>query len=99
MYCVFDLLVKAGRDIRSQSYERRKSALAALLANKPDSILYVDYELDGHWLFEQALALRLEGIVGKRADSTYQPGVRSPDWVKIKRPGAVAPGRFQRAMG
>jgi len=42
----------------------------------------------------QMLALKLEGIVGKRAGSTYQAGVRSPDWEKIKRPGAVPAQRF-----
>jgi hypothetical protein len=31
------------------------------------------------------LALKLEGMVGKRANSTYQAGTRSPDWVKLKR--------------
>jgi len=27
---------------------------------------------------------RLEGVVAKRIDSTYQPGRRSRDWVKVK---------------
>jgi hypothetical protein len=31
--------------------------------------------------------LKIEGVMAKRRASTYQPGVRSPDWVKIKRPG------------
>lgn len=31
--------------------------------------------------------LQIEGVVAKRKASTYQPGVRSPDWLKIKRPG------------
>ena len=52
-------------------------------------------DTEGEWLYQQALALRLEGIVGKRLDSLYFPGVRSPDWLKIKRPGAVPPERFK----
>jgi bifunctional non-homologous end joining protein LigD len=28
--------------------------------------------------------LRLEGIVAKRADAPYRPGVRSADWLKLK---------------
>jgi len=53
-------------------------------------------EGEGKWLFEQVLALQMEGVVAKRLDSIYQPGVRSWDWLKIKRPGAVPPQRFQR---
>ena len=30
----------------------------------------------GEWLYEKALALELEGIVGKRLGSLYTPGVR-----------------------
>lgn len=48
-------------------------------------------------LFGQAVQpLLLEGFVAKRRASTYRPGVRSPDWLKIKRKGAVPPGRFKR---
>lgn len=31
--------------------------------------------------------LEIEGVMAKRRHSPYQPGVRSPDWVKIKRAG------------
>lgn len=34
-----------------------------------------------------AADLEIEGVVAKRKASTYQPGVRSPDWLKIKRAG------------
>jgi hypothetical protein len=33
------------------------------------------------------LELPIEGVMAKRRDSIYGPGVRSPDWAKIKRPG------------
>jgi len=40
-------------------------------------------------LFHEAvIPLRLEGLVAKWADSVYQPGIRSNDWVKVKRTGA-----------
>lgn len=32
------------------------------------------------------MALKLEGFVAKRKASIYRPGVRSPDWRKIKQP-------------
>jgi len=37
--------------------------------------------------------LMLEGTVAKRLDSVYRPGVRSSDWVKVKRKGAISLGR------
>src|SRR6266481_675845 len=35
-------------------------------------------------LFRLAKEKGLEGIIAKRKRSTYQPGRRSPDWLKIK---------------
>lgn len=95
-YCVFDLLVGKEKDLRAQPIERRKAALQQLLASPPPGMLYVTAVDDGAWLYGHALTLGLEGIVGKRAGSTYQDGTRSPDWVKIKHPGAVPPKRFRR---
>ena len=37
-----------------------------------------------------------EGLVAKRVNSTYRPDVRSSDWVKVKRKGAIPPERFRR---
>ncbi|MGN5479548.1 ATP-dependent DNA ligase [Cupriavidus basilensis] len=95
-YCVFDLLVLEGRDMRALPVERRKAALRKLPAEEPPGFLYVQDVADGAWLYEAALGLKLEGVVGKRIGSTYQDGIRSPDWIKVKRPGAVPAKRFRR---
>lgn len=95
-YCVFDMLAVRGQDIRAEPIERRRAALKRLLTPLPDGLLLVTSVDDGVWLYQQVLALGLEGVVCKRAGSTYQSGVRSTDWVKVKRPGAVPPGRFKR---
>ncbi|MBO4120304.1 hypothetical protein J5T34_06060 [Cupriavidus gilardii] len=97
-YCVFDLLVNGGRDIRGQPIEKRKAALRKILDCCPDTLLFVDWVEDGDWLYQQALALQLEGIVAKRAGSPYAASKRSSDWVKVKRPGAVPAERFQRPL-
>jgi bifunctional non-homologous end joining protein LigD len=71
---------------------RRFTALRELLAERRPSLLLVDeFPGQGAWLFEQECALSLEGIVSKRLDAPYESGVRSPAWVKVKRPGAVPP--------
>ncbi len=41
-------------------------------------------EKHGVELFQLAKEKGLEGIIAKRKGSTYQPGRRSPDWLKIK---------------
>jgi bifunctional non-homologous end joining protein LigD len=94
-YCVFDLLVGKGKDLRGETLERRKATLRKLLADPPPGMLYVDGVDDGAWLYGHALALGLEGVVAKRAGSLYRSGERSRDWMKLKRPGAVPPERFR----
>lgn len=49
-----------------------------------------------HPFHEAVLPSKLEGLVAKRADSIYRPGVRSAEWVKVKRKGAGPPERFKR---
>lgn len=95
-YCIFDLIVGGGRDLRAQPIEKRKAALKKLLVDPPPGLLYVQDVDDGEWPYDNALALNLEGIVGKRAGSKYAVGIRSPDWVKVKRPGAMPAQRFDR---
>lgn len=95
-FMVFDLLVRDGKDLRGKPLKVRKAALRRLLATPPANVLFVDDIDDGLWLFEQALALKFEGVVAKKETSLYHCGVRSLDWLKIPRPGAVPPQRFRR---
>lgn len=97
VFCAFDLLVQNGESVCAAPLEERKARLENLLAGKPQSTLYVSgVPVEGRWLYEQAVALKLEGVVGKRLGSPYRPGERSTDWVKVKRPGAVTAQRFKR---
>lgn len=97
-FCAFDLLAQDGKPLIAQPVEKRKAHLAALLTPAPPAVLYVGhFEGDhGRQLFEHAKDLKLEGLVAKRLGSVYQPGVRSADWQKVKRKGAVPPERFKR---
>lgn len=97
VYVVFDLLVLEGKDIRPMPLHERKSMLRQLLSPAPESVLYLsDMPGEVRWLYTQAVALDLEGIVAKRLASPYLSGSRSLDWLKIKRPGAVPRERFRR---
>ena len=79
----FDLLGFEGYDLRNLPLGERKAVLKqALPAAGP--IRFADhFEEHGERLFDQARAVGLEGIVAKRADSTYRGG-RGGQWLKIR---------------
>jgi bifunctional non-homologous end joining protein LigD len=94
---VFDALVVRGRSVMEKPLHMRRAQLAGMLADTPH-VKVVDQVIEhGQAMYRAAVELGLEGIVAKRLDSLYQPGVRSRDWLKIKRPGAVPVERFQHS--
>ena len=96
-YCVFDLLQDNGKDITQLPLVKRKARMLKRLAGVPSVLPLAHLPAEyGAELFEMARNLRLEGVVAKRADSVYRPGIRSSDGVKIKRKGSVPPERFRR---
>jgi len=84
IYYAFDLLHLDGKDLTRLPLTDRKAALAALLA-KPPTHLRLSEHLGGKGvdMLRSACRLGLEGIVSKRADSTYRSG-RGTVWVKSK---------------
>lgn len=85
--CAFDLLFENGRNIMGLPLMERKLRLQRLLAGISGVLFVSDLPAEKE-LFAQAVEpLELEGIVAKRRDSVYRAGVRSPDWLKIKRRG------------
>ncbi len=83
-FIAFDLLELEGRDLLSTELRIRKKTLRETIVDSPHILFAAHVERDGTSLFEVARGSGIEGIVGKRADSLYRPGIRSPDWVKIK---------------
>lgn len=85
VYLVFDVLQIGRRDLRSLPLSARKTLLARILRGR-GYVRALDH-LDGRGsaLFALCKSEKIEGIVGKRASSTYRPGPkRSDDWVKVK---------------
>jgi bifunctional non-homologous end joining protein LigD len=83
-FIAFDLLELDGRDLLSTELRIRKKTLRETVVDSPNILFAAHVERDGTSLFDVARGSGIEGIVGKRADSLYRPGIRSPDWVKIK---------------
>jgi bifunctional non-homologous end joining protein LigD len=79
-YLVFDLLVLDGTQVTALPWEDRRAALEALPL--PEPVRVSPAYPDGALLWEATAAQGLEGVVAKRRAATYQPGRRSPDWVK-----------------
>ena len=80
-FVAFDIMRLAGEDLTASSYDDRRTLLASLPTDSPRFIAPASFD-DGAALFEATKAQGLEGIMAKRRDSPYRPGVRSGDWVK-----------------
>ena len=92
----FDMLELDGRDLRTESWARRRAALEQLLSDAADGIRLCEHieDVDGAVVFRQACVMGLEGIVAKHRDSRYRSG-RTRDWIKIKN---MAHPAIERAM-
>lgn len=83
-YQIFDLLFLDGRDVCPLPYADRRELLAGLrlIADRWDN---PDHQVGGGpKLLARAARDGLEGVMAKRLDSPYQPGRRSPAWLKVK---------------
>ena len=87
----FDLIERDGEDLRRESLESRKAALAKTLKRAAAGIKYIEHlaGVDGAIVFEHVCKLGLEGIVSKRRDLVYTSG-RSRLWLKSKNPASAA---------
>ena len=82
---VFDLLALGDRDLRAAPLAERRALLEGALAPGPGSVLVTpatrERAVAQDW-FSRFEGAGLDGVVAKRLDSTYQPGVRA--MVKVK---------------
>jgi bifunctional non-homologous end joining protein LigD len=84
-YVVFDLLWVDGHSLMELPYSERRARLAELELGDGERWRVPDY-VTGHGaeLLEATAQQGLEGVIAKRLDSPYEPGRRSPSWLKIK---------------
>jgi bifunctional non-homologous end joining protein LigD len=82
-FFAFDLLALEDFDLRPLHLSARKALLRRVVPSA-GVIRFLDhFEEDGEVLYQQVQKLGLEGIVAKRADSSYRAG-RSANWLKIR---------------
>ncbi|WP_411757432.1 non-homologous end-joining DNA ligase [Streptomyces venezuelae] len=82
-YYVFDLLRLDGTDVRRLPLRTRKSLLRRSVTFAAPLRFSAHRNAGGPELLADACRRGWEGLIAKRADSTYQ-GRRSDDWLKLK---------------
>lgn len=87
LYFLFDLPHLAGQDLRERPLTERRQLLRELLqlrAADSDKVRFSEtLDAPPREMVAAACQMGLEGIIGKRKDSTYA-SKRTPDWIKLK---------------
>jgi len=83
-YLIFDLLWLDGHSLMDLPYEERRARLAELELSGPRWRVSDYVAGNGAAMLRATEEQGLEGIVAKRLDAPYEPGRRSPCWVKVK---------------
>jgi len=82
----FDLLVDGDSVLLDEPWSVRRKRLERFIGARPPKAIRLGDSApgDGEKLLARARRDDWEGIIAKRVDSTYQPGARSRDWLKLK---------------
>jgi len=83
-YVIFDLLWLDGHPLLALPYGERRARLAELGLEGPAWRTPEHVVGNGAAMLEASLRNGLEGVVAKKLDSLYEPGRRSPCWLKVK---------------
>jgi bifunctional non-homologous end joining protein LigD len=83
-FLLFDVLYCEGKSLLDASYIERRQVLETLDLNGDCWHTPPWFSGGGAAVFEASKQQQLEGILCKRLESTYRPGARSRDWLKLK---------------
>ncbi|MEX2659924.1 MAG: non-homologous end-joining DNA ligase [Acidimicrobiales bacterium] len=105
-YLAFDLLHLGDRSLLAEPWHARRSALEDLALAGPSWATPTSFVGEGEATLAAMQARGMEGVVAKRTDSPYQPGVRSKAWTKVVLTsrddfvvGGWLPGAGRRSSG
>ena len=85
VYYVFDILWYDGKNLMDLQLSDRQAILKLILPADSDSIRQSKvFNASGIEFFKAAERMGLEGIIAKKASSTYSSDLRSTEWLKIK---------------
>jgi bifunctional non-homologous end joining protein LigD len=83
-YFVFDVLHVGNRSVLAKPWTERRAILEDLDINGGCWATPPAYRGEGDVTIAVAKERELEGVVAKRMDTAYTPGLRSKQWIKIK---------------
>jgi bifunctional non-homologous end joining protein LigD len=85
LYYVFDCISYRGKSIAHLPLTERKKIARKIIPPQSNVIKYSDHVIgEGTTFFRHVSSMDLEGMIAKKANSIYQPGKRTSDWLKIK---------------
>jgi bifunctional non-homologous end joining protein LigD len=85
VYYVFDILWYEGKNLMGLPLRERQAVLQSILPIDNDHIRQSKvFDASGIDFFAAAERIGLEGIIAKKADSTYTSDLRSREWLKVK---------------
>ncbi|MCZ7356615.1 MAG: non-homologous end-joining DNA ligase [Candidatus Methanoperedens sp.] len=84
-YIIFDILEKEGEELLDIPLMERKRILKNSVREGKYVVLSLFVEENGEAYYKAALEKGVEGIMAKNKQSSYEPGKRSNNWLKIKQ--------------
>jgi bifunctional non-homologous end joining protein LigD len=84
VYLVFDVMHFDGHSTVALPYRKRRELLDSAGLGGSNMTVPPWFDGGGVDVLRASQEQGLEGVVAKRTESTYQPGRRSNDWVKVK---------------
>jgi bifunctional non-homologous end joining protein LigD len=85
LYILFDVLEKDGKPLLDKSLMERKQILKDSVKEGKNVLLSVFVEENGEAYYKASVDKGLEGVMAKKKNSIYAPGIRSSSWLKIKK--------------
>lgn len=84
-YFIFDLLICQDRDLTRLPLTKRRELLKTHLKINSGRIRIAEqFEAKANDMLAAVRGQKLEGVIGKRKDSFYEPGKRTGSWVKCR---------------
>lgn len=84
VFYLFDILWLEGYDLTRLPLTERKKILNLIMPPATGIRISESFDAGAKEFFEVARQMKLEGIIAKKSDSKYIPGLRSKEWLKIK---------------
>jgi ATP-dependent DNA ligase len=86
VFFLFDVLILSGRDVMSETLDRRRTLLEQQILPKLKEPIRFSPQLNASLtdLIASVKDQRFEGLVAKKRTSHYEPGLRSGAWQKMR---------------